>query len=85
MVGYTQNMGASENATPKYTLLGSANIANLYSICPRVRFYGSEKVVFGLEWLYTVAAYGTPNEKAVPKDTKSVANSRILASLRYNF
>jgi hypothetical protein len=91
LLGYTENLGAFDKATmiiednkAKYTIGG--NIANMYSIVPRVKFMASPKMWFGIEWMYVVAAYGSEyDEYAKPIDTTNYTNNRFTASMRYSF
>jgi len=86
LLGYTKNLGAVDKATPLagYTIGG--NIANMYSIIPRVKFMATSKIWFGLEWMYVVAAYGSQyDEYAKPIELKSYTNNRLTASMRYSF
>ncbi len=86
LFGYTENMGAFDKAKPLagYTIGG--NIANMYSIVPRVKFMATPKIWFGVEWMYVVAAYGgSYDEYAKPIDTTSYTNNRLTASMRYTF
>ncbi len=86
LFGYTQNMGAFDKAKPLsgYTIGG--NIANMYSVVPRVKFMATSKIWFGLEWMYVVAAYGASyDEYAKPIDTTDYTNNRFTASMRYTF
>jgi hypothetical protein len=93
LLGYSKNFGASEKANilPEYSL--GADIGNMYTSAPRLRFLAMPKIWIGVEWMYTVAAYaGKDNEGKVkydeyakPIDLMSVANSRLTTSVRYTF
>lgn len=93
LFGYTENLGTFDKATPLAGYNIGGNIANMYSIVPRVKFMAAPKVWFGLEWMYVVAAYGGTDvdgnfkydEYAKPIDTESFSNSRLTASMRYSF
>ncbi len=96
MFGYSQNLGASEEAEiiPAYSL--GADIGHVFAISPRVKVYATPKIWFGVEWLHTVAAYGgkrdgagndlaTYDSKGKPTNLFSVTNNRFITSLRYTF
>ncbi|MBS2210033.1 hypothetical protein KEM09_01385 [Carboxylicivirga mesophila] len=86
LVGYTENLGAIDKATPLAGYNIGGDIANMYSIIPRVKFMASPKIWFGLEWMYVVAAYGNDyDEYAKPVDTTDYTNNRLTASMRYTF
>lgn len=91
-LGYSENMGANTKANimldadekPMYTL--GQDIGYMYTIGPRVKFFAAPKVWFGVEWWYTVAAYGNGyDDYAKPIDLEEVSNHRIMASIRYSF
>ncbi len=86
--GYTQNMGAKDKANylAEYTLGGG--IKEMYTVAPRVVFYAIPKIHFGLEWKYTVAAYGKAgqfDEYAQAINTSNFINNRVTISTRYVF
>ncbi len=83
MAGYVQNLGAKEDITGR-TFARGANIANMYRIAPRF-VYNSGKAQIGLEFLYDVAAYGTPDARYNVTDTKDISNLRTVLSLKYFF
>ncbi len=86
LFGYTENLGAIDKAMPLngYTIGG--DIANMYSIIPRVKFMATPKVWFGVEWMYVVAAYGSEYDEYVkPINTTDYTNHRLTASMRYTF
>lgn len=86
LFGYTENLGAIDKATPLPGFNIGGNIANMYSIIPRVKFMATPKIWFGVEWMYVVAAYGSAyDEYAKPIDTKDYTNNRVTASMRYTF
>ncbi|MCW3805864.1 DcaP family trimeric outer membrane transporter [Plebeiibacterium marinum] len=95
--GYTQNHGTASESIIYYDDPSTAevdfdqtaytrgwNIEYIYNFSPRVKFY-SGPLTIGLEWLYTVAAYGTPDVKSRPKNSKEYANNRLVLGFRYNF
>lgn len=81
--GYSKNLGSDEKITGKYYSRGS-NIAYLYRISPRL-IINSGKFRIAPEIEYTVAAYGTPDEKGVVKDYKEIGNFRFLVGVFYFF
>jgi len=86
--GYTQNMGAKDKANylAQYTLGGG--IKEMYTVAPRLVFFATPKIYFGIEWMYTVAAHGEAgqfDEYAQPINTTNYANNRITLSTRYIF
>ena len=96
MFGYSQNLGASEEAEviPEYSL--GADIGHVFAISPRIKFYATSNICLGFEWLHTVAAYGgktdddgnataTYDSKGKPTNLFSVTNNRFITSLRYTF
>ncbi len=86
LIGYTQNLGAIDKAVPLSGFTIGGNIANMYSVVPRVIFMATPKIWFGLEWMYVVAAYGDSyDEYAKPIDLTNYTNNRITASMRYSF
>ncbi len=81
--GYTQNQGADETIGGLNYSRGS-NIDYAYRVSPRV-VYNSGKFRVAPEIEYTVAAYGTPDEKGVVQDSQEVANFRFLIGVFYFF
>ncbi len=81
--GYSKNLGSNEKITGPYYSRGS-NIAYLYRISPRV-IINSGKFRIAPEIEYTVAAYGTPDEKGVVRDYKEIGNFRFLIGVFYFF
>ena len=84
--GYTQNLGTSESITNPAVLYGfGSNIASLYRLSPRI-VYNSGRVRFGLEGEYTSADFGSAyNDHAIPVDTHTQENLRVLFSSWYFF
>ena len=84
--GYSESLGAAENLAPRAGYARGANIASLLRVSPRLQ-YTTGKVRFALEVEYTSAEYGTPepDNKGLVADTKSVANTRVLAAVFYFF
>ncbi len=81
--GYTQNMGSNDVINGSYFSRGS-DIKYVYRISPRLT-YSNGKFRIAPEIDYTVAAYGTKDEKGAVKDTKEVGNFRILLGVYYFF
>ncbi len=86
--GYAKNFGTSHNSINKYyTLWGSdVQIDQLVRVSPGVS-YVSEKIKISLETEYTAAWYGkTDNrDKNKVKNTKQLANTRMLAGVCFYF
>nr|WP_321453820.1 hypothetical protein [uncultured Carboxylicivirga sp.] len=85
-LGFTKNMGASEEANylSDYTLGGT--IGKMYSIAPRVKFFATSKVSLGIEWMYAVASYGSEfDTKAKPVNLTDYSNHRVTTMLKYAF
>ena len=76
--GYAQNLGFNGPAHGGYYGLGN-DIAYIYRISPRVEWY-SGRLMLGLEFEYTVAAYGQPNTNGLVNNTKEYGNMRCLAA-----
>jgi hypothetical protein len=83
LIGYAQNLGAKEDITGA-TWARGANIDNMFRISPRV-VYNSGKAQFGMEFVYDVADYGTPNARYEISNTKAISNLRTVLSLKYFF
>jgi len=94
--GYSKNRGASEEiaeplpgpgtpGTEDYIMGLGTSIKSLYRISPRVIF-NSGKTRFALETEYTSATFGANwDNNAVPTDTHTTGNLRILFSSYYFF
>lgn len=83
--GYSANLGFKDEAKAKTTYYArGANIAYVYRISPRF-IYTLNNISIGVEIEHTVAAYGVPDKKSIVKDSKEVANDRLMVSLTYNF
>ncbi|MBS3776362.1 MAG: hypothetical protein KGY70_14300 [Bacteroidales bacterium] len=85
--GYTKNRGTKQNIIndPDLIMGFGKNIASLYRISPRI-LYSSGKLKFGLEGEYTSATFGDGyNQKAIPINTHTVGNMRVLLSTYYHF
>lgn len=83
--GYAKNLGAPETIAGSF--YGRAtDMDNLLRIAPRVAWNtGSLRLATELE--YTTAAYGTANlaNRGKVENTRSVANTRVLAAVFYFF
>ncbi|MFP4621507.1 MAG: hypothetical protein ACLFM7_09365 [Bacteroidales bacterium] len=85
--GYTKNRGTKQNIIndPDLIMGFGKNIASLYRISPRI-LYSSGKLKFGLEGEYTSATFGDGyNQKAIPINTHTVGNMRVMLSTYYQF
>ncbi|MCF8369213.1 MAG: hypothetical protein K9G76_09235 [Bacteroidales bacterium] len=81
--GYSQNMGANDDITGANYSRGS-DIKYLYRISPRL-VYNSGKFRIAPEIEYTVAAYGTPDNKGIVENINEVGNFRLLIGFYYFF
>jgi len=82
-IAYAKNLGAGEVVTGPYYARGS-NIDYAYRISPRLVF-NVHKVRLAGELEYTVAAYGTTNEKGYVSNASEVGNLRFLLGVYYFF
>ena len=84
--GYTEKLGSKESLTNPQIIYGFGNdIASLYRVSPRITF-NSGKVRLGLEGEYTSATFGeNMDEYAIPTQTHTVSNTRLLFSTYYFF
>ncbi len=82
-LGYSKNFGASDNVGGNYYGRGH-DIDYLYRIAPSFSII-SGKVQFSSEIEYTVAAYGTPDNMGIVRNTQSVGNVRVLFTGFYFF
>lgn len=88
-LGIAKNLGAT-----KQIVTGSESLVNLFGIginidtvfrvAPRVRWY-IHSFILGVEYEYTRAAYGTPDDKGRIVNTVPVANNRFLFATYYIF
>ncbi|OQX75688.1 MAG: hypothetical protein B6D61_09950 [Bacteroidetes bacterium 4484_249] len=81
--GYSKNKGSKDIIVGDIYSRGS-NIDYAYRISPRV-IYNNGKFRIAPEIEYTVAAYGTPDEKGIVKDSKEIANFRFLIGVYFFF
>lgn len=82
--GYTSNLGAGCDLQEKIFYSRGSNIAYVYRFAPRITCT-SGKMDFGFELEYTVAAYGTVNNKGTVDNATEVNNIRPLVNAIYNF
>jgi hypothetical protein len=82
-IAYAKNLGAGELVTGPYYARGS-NIDYAYRISPRLIF-NVRKFRLAGEFEYTVAAYGTTNEKGYVSNASEVGNLRFLLGVYYFF
>ena len=88
--GYSKNRGISEEiaelgSTEDHIMGLGTSIKSLYRISPRVIF-NSGKTRFALETEYTSATFGDGwDDNAVPTDTHTTGNLRVLFSSYYFF
>jgi hypothetical protein len=83
LAGYAKNLGYEDYAEGRYYGLGR-DISYLYRISPRVEWY-SGKFMLGMEFEYTVAAYGLAEKDGTVSNVESVGNLRCLAAAFYFF
>jgi hypothetical protein len=95
LLGAANNLGSSDNFDlrkgKKMTAYGYSFydasqqvLDRLYRIAPQVS-YNLSNFKFGLEYDYTTASYGTMQRDGSAKNTYSVSNNRVLASVMYIF
>ncbi len=83
--GYSKNLGYDTNIATKGKFYGRGNnIDFVYRIAPRIT-YTSGQLVFGSEFEYTAAAYGTTDLSGKVNNTSTYNNFRVLLSATYNF
>ncbi|TAJ10695.1 hypothetical protein DMA11_18705 [Marinilabiliaceae bacterium JC017] len=81
--GYTKNLGADTDITGPVYAVGST-IDNYMRFSPRLA-YTTGKVKIGVEGIYHVAAYGTPDAQYKVTDTYDVDAFRFITSVAYFF
>jgi hypothetical protein len=81
--GYAKNLGSKDDINGPVFGLGT-DIAQIFRVSPRI-IVNSGKFSVAAELEYTSAAYGTRDIKAVPKNTVTVGNIRILLAAYYYF
>ena len=95
LLGAANNLGSSDNFDlrkgKKLTAYGYSFydasqqvLDRLYRIAPQVS-YNLSNFKFGLEYDYTTASYGAMQRDGSAKNTYSVSNNRVLASVMYIF
>ena len=82
--GYTKNLGAGQDISAGGIVGTRGDIDFIYRISPRL-IYNLGKMRFGLEFEYTVAAFGTINPEGLVEDPKAVGNLRTLLGVFYFF
>jgi len=84
--GYAKNLGSKDEITdPVIGVYGlGTDIANIFRVSPRL-IVNSGKFSVAAELEYTSAEYGTLDIKAVPQNTTTVGNLRILLAAYYYF
>ena len=83
LTGYASNLGFDGPSEGAYYGMGS-NIDYLYRISPRAEWY-SGRFMLGLEFEYTVAAYGEAGINGVVYNSREVGNLRCLAAAFFFF
>jgi len=83
LAGYASNLGFDGPAEGTYYGMGS-NIDYLYRFSPRVEWY-SGRFMLGLEFEYTVAAYGVAEQNGIINTSDEIGNLRCLAAAFYFF
>jgi len=95
LLGAANNLGSSDNFDLKkgkkmtaygYSFYDASQqvLDHLYRIAPQVS-YNLSNFKFGLEYDYTTASYGAMQRDGSAKNTYSVSNNRVLASVMYIF
>jgi hypothetical protein len=82
--GYTTNLGADKDINTNQLYARGSNVDYLYRISPRVQ-YTFKQIRFALEFEYTTAAYGAPDNKAKVNDSSEISNHRLLFAAYYLF
>lgn len=83
MAGYIRNLGSEKEIKGAHWGRGT-NIESIIRIAPRIT-YTRGPIYAGLELVYDVAAYGTPDSKFRLSKTNSVSNLRTVFSMKYYF
>ncbi len=81
--GWFKNFGTYRPAQPLFFGRGE-NIAEAWRTAPRLG-YANGPLSLNMEWEYTIAAYGTPNEKFLVENLSYVGNLRLQVVASYNF
>jgi hypothetical protein len=85
--GISGNLGTEKEVDPTNIYARSKNIKEVMRISPRIS-YSVQKLKFGLEYLYDLAAYGeegTQDEYNVYDETTDAVNHRVLFTAAYTF
>jgi hypothetical protein len=83
LTGYAANLGYEGTTMGEYYGMGM-DVAYLYRLSPRIEWY-SGRMMLGLEFEYTVAAYGDVDVNGKVQNAKEVGNLRCLAAAFYFF
>jgi len=83
LMGYSQNLGSDKKIEGAYYSRGN-NIGYAYRFSPRF-IYNIGKFRIAPEVEYTVAGYGTTDEKGVVEDIKNIGNVRFLLGVYFFF
>ncbi len=84
-VGYSKNLGSSDELLETPYVFGPANLDQVYRVAPALS-YNLKHWTVGVEYEMTTAAYGTRDLKdGKVKDTHNVTNNRIVGVLVYYF
>ncbi len=83
LAGYAANLGYDGPAAGAYYGMGK-DVDYLYRVAPRVEWY-SGRLMLALETEYTVAAYGTPGDDGLVRNSSEIGNLRCLAAAFYFF
>ncbi len=88
-IGIVKNLGATKTIVPGseslVTIFGiGINIDTVFRVAPRLRWYVNS-FILGIEYEYTRAAYGTPDDYGRIINTIPVANNRFLFATYYVF
>ncbi len=88
-IGVAKNLGAHKTIIPETQPIVSRfgigiDIDTVFRVAPRLRWY-LNSFILGIEYEYTRAAYGTPDDHGRIKNTIPVANNRFLFATYYVF
>ncbi len=84
--GYTKNLGTKEQALPIPGYARGNDIASVYAVAARIKYFTSPKISMGAEWMYSTANYGSEYDNHVrPTVLSDVSNHRITLSVNYTF
>ena len=84
-LGYSKNLGSSEELVANPYTFGPRNIDQVYRISPQVS-YNLKHWTFGIEYEMTTVSYGTMDlNNGKVKDTYDVTNNRVFGVMAYYF